>query len=129
MSESQIPYHIGRQSHVSHPSIHDALRQRLTPPTLTDWQGLHVLFQVEIQILKHQVQFVAIGVYDIQQAHDVGVTHLLEQGDFADGGGGNAFVFGFETDLLEGDDALVGGGEIAGFVDDAVCSCSPKEGL
>ena len=65
----------------------------------------------------------AVGVHDVEQADDVGVAHLFEQGDFADGGGGDALIFGFEADLLEGDDALVGGSEVAGFVDYAVSSC------
>ena len=65
----------------------------------------------------------SIGVHNVEQADDIGVVHLLEQGDFANGGGGHAFVFGFEADLLEGDDSMVRGGEVAGFVDDAVCAC------
>jgi len=64
---------------------------------------------------------VAVGVHDVEEAHDGGVVHFFEEGNFADGGGGDAFVFCFETDLLEGDDAA-GVGEVAGFVDDAVCT-------
>jgi hypothetical protein len=38
---------------------------------------------------------------------DVGVVHLLEEGDLADGGGGDALVLLLEADLLERD-RLVG---------------------
>ena len=50
----------------------------------------------------------AVCVDDVEETHDSGVVHFLEDGDFADGGAGHAFVFGFETDLFEGDDAVVG---------------------
>lgn len=64
----------------------------------------------------------AVGVYDVQQADNVGVVHLLEQGDLANGGRGDALIFGFEADLLEGDDALVLGGEVARLVDNSISS-------
>lgn len=65
----------------------------------------------------------AVGVDDVEKADDVGVVHLFEERDLADGGRGHAFVFGFEADLLEGDDSLVLGGEVARFVNNSVCSC------
>ena len=61
----------------------------------------------------------AVGVHNVEQAKDIGIVHLFEKGDFADGGGGDAFIFGFEADLLEGDDAVVGE-KVAGLVDHAV---------
>lgn len=64
-----------------------------------------------------------VGVHDVEKTDDVGIVHFFEQRDLADCGGGDALVFGFEADFLEGDDALVGGGEVAGFVDDAVGAC------
>lgn len=67
-----------------------------------------------------------VGVHNVEQTDDVRVDHLLEEGNLADGGGGDAFVFGFETDLLQRDDALVGRGQVAGFVYDAVGACSRK---
>ena len=69
----------------------------------------------------------AVGVDDVEETDDVGVVHFFEEGDFADGGGGDAFVFGFEADFLQGDDALVWGGEVAGFVDYAVGACVERE--
>jgi len=106
------------------PPIHDAFGQRFPAPTLADGQRLHVLLQVEVEVLEDEVELVAVGVHDVEQAHDVRVAHLLEQGDFADGGRGHAFVLGFQADLLERDDALVGGGEVTGFVHDAVGACA-----
>jgi hypothetical protein len=66
---------------------------------------------------------VAIGVDNVEQLDNVGILHFFEEGDFADGGRGNAFVFGLEADLLEGNDLLILGGEIAGFVDDSIGAC------
>lgn len=57
---------------------------------------------------------------NIQESDNSGIGHLLQERNLADGGRWDAFVFGFQSDLLEGDDA-VGVGEIFGFVDDAVC--------
>jgi hypothetical protein len=90
---------------------------------LTDRQGLHVFLQIKVHELKDEVQLMAIGVDDIEQAKDVGIVHFLEQADFANGGGRDALVFGLETNLLEGNDAVVGMGQVAGFVDDSVRAC------
>jgi hypothetical protein len=112
--------------HVVHderlPSQTRAIWQRLAPAAVADGQRLHVLLQVAVEELKHQVQLVAVGVHDVEQAHDVGVVHLLEQRDLADSRRRDAFIFGLKADLLEGDDALVLGGEVLGLVDDAVCT-------
>jgi uncharacterized protein (UPF0212 family) len=99
-----------------------ALGQRLSAAALADGQRLHVLLQVAVEELKHQVQLVAVGVHDVEQPHDVGVVHLLEQRDLADSRRRDAFIFGLKADLLEGDDALVLGGEVLGLVDDSVCT-------
>lgn len=104
------------------PLPHRPLRQRLPSASLADGQCFHVLLQIEVEEFEDEVKLVAVGVYDVEEANNGGVVHLFEQGDLADRGRGNAFIFGFETDFLEGDDALVGGGEIAGFVDDSVCA-------
>lgn len=68
-----------------------------------------------------------VGVHNVEQTDDVGVHHLLQEGNLADGGGGDAFVFGFEADLLQRYDALVGRGQVAGFVYDAVCACEEEK--
>jgi hypothetical protein len=65
---------------------------------------------------------VAVGVYDVEEADNVGVVHLFEERDLADGSRGDALILGFETNLLEGDNALVLGGEVAGLVDNTICS-------
>jgi hypothetical protein len=83
-----------------------------------DRLGLDELLQVQVQELEDEVQLVAVGVDDVQQADNVDVVHLLQKGDFADGGAGHAFVLGLETDLLEGDRLVVD--EVRGAVDDAV---------
>ena len=105
------------------PPLHHALRQCLPSTSLTDGQSLHILLQIQIQELKHQVQLMSIRMNDVEETHNVRVVHLFEQGDFADCGTGDAFIFGFETDFLEGYDAVIGGGEVAGFVDYAVGPC------
>lgn len=99
-----------------------ALGQGLAAPTIADWQCLHVLLQVEVEELEDEVELVAVGVYDVEQADDVGVVHLLEQRDLANGSRGDALIFGFEADLLERDDALVLCCEVAGLVDNSVSS-------
>lgn len=99
-----------------------ALWQRLATAALADGQRLHVLLEVEVEELHDEVQLVAVGVDDVEETHDVGVVHFLEQRDLADGGRGHAFVFGLEADLLERDDAVVLCGQVARLVDNAVCA-------
>lgn len=64
----------------------------------------------------------SVGVYDVEKADNVGVIHLLEKRDLSNGGGRDALVFSLETDLLQGDNSIVLGGEIASFVDNTVGS-------
>jgi len=49
------------------------------------------------------------------------MVHFFEKGDFTNGGRRNTFIFCFEANLLQGDDAA-GMGEIFGFVDDSICA-------
>jgi hypothetical protein len=56
---------------------------------------------------------------DIEQANNVGVSHLLEERDFADGGTGDTFIFSFEADLLQGDNSTAIG-KVSSFVDNTV---------
>lgn len=63
----------------------------------------------------------AICVNDIKEPNDVWVVHFFEEGDLANGSAGYAFIFGFETDLFEGDYA-VAVGYVSGFVDYTVGS-------
>src|SRR5690242_13656725 len=99
-----------------------ALGQGLAASAIADWQRLHVLLQVEVKELEDEVELVAVGVHDVEQTDDVGVVHLLEQRNLANGGRGDTLIFGLEADLLERDDALVLCCEVAGLVDDAVGS-------
>lgn len=104
----------------------DTFRQWLSSPALAHRQCLHIFLEVQVHELEDEVEFVAICVNNVEQSHDIRVVHLLQQADFANGSGRDAFIFGFETDLLEGDDALVGRGQVAGLVNDAIGACEPK---
>lgn len=105
-----------------------ALGESLAAAAVADGEGFHVFLQVEVEELHDKVQLVSVGVHDVEEADDVGVVHLFEEGDLADGGGGDAFIFGFEADFLEGYNAAAVQ-EVAGFVDDSVGSweklCQP----
>lgn len=98
--------------------------QGLTPTSIADGKSLHVLLQIKVEELEDKVQLmalVAVGVDNVEETHNVGVAHLLEQGDFADGGGGNTLIFGFEADLFERNNAPVVE-QVAGLVDDTIRS-------
>jgi hypothetical protein len=107
-------------------SVHDTLRQRLAATTLADGKSLHVLLQIHVQILEDEVELVAVGVDDVEEAHDVRVVHFLEKRDLTNGSGRDTFIFSFEADLLEGDNALIGSAQVEGFVDNTVRACEGK---
>lgn len=107
-------------------SVHDTLRQRLAATTLADGQSLHVLLQIHVQVLEDEVELVTVGVDDVEEAHDVGVVHFLEKRDLTNGSGRDTFIFGFEADLLEGDNALIGSAQVEGFVNNTVRACEGK---
>jgi len=123
---SAITYHVRAKTHVSLTSVHDALRQRLAATTLADRKSLHVLLQIHVQVLEDEVKLVAVGVDNVEEAHDVGVVHFLEKRDLADRSGRDTFIFGFETDLLEGDNALIRSAQVEGFVNNTVRACEGK---
>ena len=54
------------------------------------------------------------------------MPELPEEGDLAEGGGGDSLVLDLEADALEGDDLV--GGLVTGLVDDSVGALS-KVGL
>jgi hypothetical protein len=97
------------------------LGECLAAPTVADGEGLHVLFQIEVEELEDEVEFVPVSVHDVEQTHNVGVVHFFEKGDLADSGGWYALIFGLEADLLESYYAAAME-EIAGFVDDSIGS-------
>lgn len=107
-------------------TVHGALGQGLAATTLADGERLHVLLQIEVQVLEDEVQLVAVGVDDVVEADNVRVVHFFEERNLADGGRGHTLILGLQTDLLEGNDALVGSAEVEGLVDDTVSTC--KEG-
>lgn len=88
-------------------------------------QSLHVLLEVEIEEFADEIELVTVGVNNVKQADNVGVSHLLEQRDFADGGRGDALIFGFKSDLLEGNDAIVVKA-VECLVNDAICTYGVK---
>lgn len=63
----------------------------------------------------------AVGVDNVEKSDDVGISHLFEKGDFSDSGGRDAFIFGLETDFLQGNDTVIVG-EISSLVDDTIRS-------
>jgi hypothetical protein len=125
-----VPHALAQLDHelLDHGVVHDqrlarqprTLGQRLAPPALANGQRLHVLLQVAVKELEDEVQLVAVGVHDVEQADNVRVVHLLEERDFADRRRRDALIFGLEADLLERDDALVLGREVLGLVDDSI---------
>ena len=112
------------QTHIrSHCS---AVRKGLSTPTFADRKSFHVFFKIEVQEFENKVEFVAIGMHDVEQADDVGILHFFEQGNLTNGCTGDTFILCFETDLLQGDDTA-GMNELAGFVNDTVRSCSKEK--
>lgn len=63
----------------------------------------------------------AIGVDNVEKAHDVLVVHFLEKGNLANCGGWDTLILSLEADLLESDNASIVE-QIAGLVDDSVCT-------
>jgi hypothetical protein len=116
-------HHVRAQTHVSLATVHDTLRQRLAATTLAHRQCLHVLLQVQVQVLEDEVELVAVGVDDVEQADDVRVVHFLEQRNLANGGGRDALILSLETDLLQRNNALVGSAQVESLVDDTVRTC------
>lgn len=96
-----------------------ALGKLLVSATVRERERLHVLLQVQVEELKDQVEFVAIGVDDVVEVDDVRIIHFLEKGDLANGSARDALVLGFQADLLQCDHT-VWMGQIASLVDDTV---------
>lgn len=63
----------------------------------------------------------SVGVDNVMESNDVGILHLLEERDLANGGAGNAFIFCFQADLLQRYYAS-SVCKISGFVYDTVCA-------
>ena len=97
-----------------------AFGKRFTPTALAYRKRLHILLQVQVKIFEYEVQFVAIGMHNVEETHDVWVIHFFQERDFSNGRAGDAFVFGFETDLLECNNAVVFGREIFSFIHNTV---------
>ena len=95
------------------------LGKGLAAAAVADGQSLHVLLQIEVKELTNQVELMAVGVDNVVEGDDVRVSHLLQQGDLADGSAGDALILGLKTDLLQRHYATTVG-EIAGLVDDTV---------
>lgn len=97
--------------------------QRLSAAALAHGESLHVLLQVEVEVLHDKVELVAVCVDDVEETDNVRVVHLLEERDLADRGARDALILGFQADLLESNDAA-GMGQVARLVDNSVGTCS-----
>ena len=120
-------HHGFTQPHVTLSAFHHTFRKRLAPAALTYGQSFHVLLEIQVEVLEDQVQLVAVGMDNVQQANNIRIVHFLEQGNLANGRGGDSFILGLQTNFLQGDDALVGSAEVASLVDNTVCACAPSE--
>jgi hypothetical protein len=89
----ELLHHVGSQSEILQGGPR-AFRKRLTPSTLVHRQRLHVLLEIEIKEFEDKVELVTVGMYDVEEADNVGVVHLLQEGDFPDSGAGDALIFG-----------------------------------
>ena len=98
---------------------HHAVRKSLATAALANGQGFHVLLEIEVEEFEDEVELVAVGVHNVEQLDNVGVLHFLEERDLANGGAGNALIFGLETDLLQSNNA-VGVVQFTGLVDHTV---------
>ena len=56
-----------------------SLRECLTPATIADGQSFHIFLEIEIEEFEDKVEFVAIGVDDIEKANNVWIVHFLQQ--------------------------------------------------
>ena len=98
-----------------------SFREGFATPPLANRKSFHVLLQVKIKELKDEVELVSIRVYDVEQANNVRVLHLLQQGDLSDGSTGDTLIFGFQADLLESNNSGWMG-KIPSFVDNTICA-------
>lgn len=58
------------------------------------WMGVHVLFQIQVQVLENQMEF-TIFMDDIEEADYILVLEIFEQRDLADGSGRDSFLLLF----------------------------------
>lgn len=67
------------------------------------------LLEVLLVVVEDDLEGLLLGlVEDLEEGDDVGVVlEGLEEGDFAEGGGGDAFLLVFELDVLHGHGAVV----------------------
>ena len=63
---------------------------------------LHVLFQIELEVLEDQVELV-LAVDNFLQLDNVGMAQALEETNLSDGGGGHTIVFLLQSNLLKCD--------------------------
>lgn len=116
--QHKLLHHLLIHSQVSHGSG-SSCGKRLSTAAVCDGERVHVLFKIKVEEFHDEVELVAVGVNNIQEADDVWVVKFSQDGNLADGGARNAFIFGLETDLFESDDAAIVA-EIAGFVDNTI---------
>lgn len=66
--------------------------------------GVHVALEILLTKFEDEDEL-RLGVDDIVEANDVGVTEFFHKGDFSDGSGGGALLR-IEVDLLERDNFI-----------------------
>lgn len=92
-------------------AVRDAEQELLQVALHTPWCELarvvvHVPLQVEVEVLKHEVQR-AVVVHDILELHNVGVLELLQQADLPDRRRRYTLVLVLQPDLLKRDERAV----------------------
>ena len=104
---------------------HELLDQRIAEgPRVGGFaEGIDEFLEVGVEVLEDEVEVGLRGgledVLDAEEADDVkGGGEHLEEGDLAEGGGGDAFLVDLEARFLERDEFA--GGFLDGFVDFAV---------
>ncbi|SRR5258706_777422 len=70
--------------------------------------SVHIALEVLLAEFENKDEFL-LGVDDIVEANDVGVTELLHKRDFSDGSRGSALL-SIEVDFFEGDNFIGGPG-------------------
>lgn len=81
--------------------LHHELLHHVLAHALALWNRLHVLLEVHVEKLKHQVDLVRVRVHNVVERNDVVVSELLQQRDFSDRRRRDPLVLRLEPDLLE----------------------------
>lgn len=88
--------------------------------------SLHVFLKIKVQILKDKVKLASLSlliamvfVDNVVESDNVGVGHLLQEGNLTNGRARNSFIFNLQANLLQGDQSIVVV-LVASFVDNTI---------